>query len=533
MHRAGEISVLYYTISFSLMLSIESFPIMNLRRASHSTSSTPTMHITASTTSDQLNQYLSFPNPGDLLPDYSYAGFNASSTPIPNVQNVFITIQPKDDQSDRTEEIQAAINQASQVPGGAVVELASGDYWLSNDSPIRLPSSVVLRGDPTSNTILHTTGSPRNLIEFGDPKSTGTPTPSDGMSIISDPYVPLGATDAELNDATGFKVGQSVILNRNVTATWLKAMNMDDLFRNGKHENWLSVGTAVQQEREITSIDGNRISWTLPLTDPIDSKMSDDNSTVIAFTPPDRIRFTGIENLIFNQTPSASHLPVGTKTILPIMIGSAEDCWIKNVQSIGFIEFAYFTASSRRVTMEDFVIYKDAPTANGGKGALPLDITLGGSQALLLRGKTVGDQDTASYIVATARLAMGPNVISDYSALGSTRHAIEPHQRWSTGLLVERARVGQINLKNRGILGSGHGWTMGAGIIWSSIATKLMAEDPPTSKNFMVNSKTVEKLTEELNQDPSFDFNDPWTSLYQLQLKERVSDDVVKQILGY
>ncbi|EGF99867.1 uncharacterized protein MELLADRAFT_79373 [Melampsora larici-populina 98AG31] len=128
---------------------------------------------------------------------------------------------------------------------------------------------------------------------------------------------------------------------------------------------------------------------------------------------------------------------------------------------------------------------------------------------------------------------MGPNVISDYSALGSTRHAIEPHQRWSTGLLVERARVGQINLKNRGILGSGHGWAMGAGIIWSSIATKLMAQDPPSSKNFMVNSKTVEKLTEELNQDPSFDFNDPWTSLYQLQLQERVSDEVAKEILGY
>ncbi|KAH9819272.1 hypothetical protein DFH28DRAFT_958339 [Melampsora americana] len=54
---------------------------------------------------------------------------------------------------------------------------------------------------------------------------------------------------------------------------------------------------------------------------------------------------------------------------------------------------------------------------------------------------------------------------------------------------------------------------MGAGMIWSSIATKLMAEDPPTSKNFMVKSKIVNKLSEE-NQDPLFDFNDPWTSLF-------------------
>ncbi|KAI8446416.1 hypothetical protein BY996DRAFT_6437106, partial [Phakopsora pachyrhizi] len=101
----------------------------------------------------------------------------------------------------------------------------------------------------------------------------------------------------------------------------------------------------------------------------------------------------------------------------------SRDCWVRNVESIGFQQFANLGKSSRRITISDFVV---------------THITLSGSQALILRGKTIGDQDTGSYIVSTGRLAAGPNVVSGYVATGSTRHIIEPHQRWSTGFLTVR-----------------------------------------------------------------------------------------------
>jgi hypothetical protein len=58
---------------------------------------------------------------------------------------------------------------------------------------------------------------------------------------------------------------------------------------------------------------------------------------------------------------------------------------------------------------------------------------------------------------------------------------LQPHQRWSTGLLVDNRAVpnGGIHLINRGVMGSGHGWTMGWGIVWNSIASDFIIQHAP------------------------------------------------------
>ncbi|CAH7670281.1 hypothetical protein BY996DRAFT_4581811 [Phakopsora pachyrhizi] len=473
---------------------------------------------------------LKFSNSEDSIPDYSYAGYKGGSLKIPIITSVKITLGPSNDQKDRTGDIQAAIDSAASNSGG-VIEFQAGDYWLSSDSAIRIPSSVVLRGEVASTlkTVLKVTGSPRNLFEFGDSKATGKVDFSKGFSLIKQAYVGIGAKSAEVENPENFQVGQRIVLHRLVTQKWLEAMNMNDLVRNGKNQTWLAAGTSVQQEREILDIKGKKISWEIPLTDSIDQSMSDNNGSIIAYEPAARIQQSGIENFVINKTESASGLAVGQETILPLMVGAAEDCWVRNVESIGFQQFANLGKSSRRITISDFVVTRDEPTPGGGKGAMPLDITLSGSQALILRGKTIGDQDTGSYIVSTGRLAAGPNVVSGYVATGSTRHIIEPHQRWSTGFLTENSRVGQINLKNRGIMGSGHGWAIGAGVIWSSFATKLTSEDPPMSKNFQVNCKKMKGLddlptAERPNQNVG-------TSLYKIQLSSRIGAEAAEGIL--
>lgn len=68
---------------------------------------------------------------------------------------------------------------------------------------------------------------------------------------------------------------------------------------------------------------------------------------------------------------------------------------------------------------------------------------------------------------------------------------------------------------------------MGAGLIWSSIATKLTAQDPPTSKNWIINSIQVEDLDsiQDISQkDSRLDLSNPQTSLYNLQLSQRVKE---------
>ncbi|KNZ47470.1 uncharacterized protein VP01_637g23 [Puccinia sorghi] len=477
-------------------------------------------------TTNSLNQsesnwgstHFSFLNPADSLPDFSYAGYRSGNMPIPWIDKITKTISPTNAEDDRTHELQAAIDSLAGKPG--VIQFEAGTYLLSSNDSIRLPSFVVLRGQPTtpSTTVIRVSGPPRNLFEIGDPKASGALRPEEGASQIIQSYVGVGAKSVEVENASQFKIGQSIVVHRLVTESWVADMEMDKLVRNGKQQLWLAPKTSVNQEREITAISGNRIMWEIPLTDSVNVSSSDDTASLVAYQAPIRVQEVGIENMVVIQVPDSSSLEVGKPTILPIRIGGAEDCWIRNVQVTGFVEFTYLTQSSRRITLSDFVITRNVPTSNGGTGALPLDITMAGSQALLLRGTTIGNQDTASYIVSTGRLAAGPNVVSGYVATGSTHHMIEPHQRWSTGFLVENSHVGQINLKNRGIMGTGHGWAIGNGVVWNCSATKMTVQDPPMSRNFKVNSQVVAnfKNFRPINQA------DPIDSLYLLQLSLRI-----------
>jgi hypothetical protein len=80
---------------------------------------------------------------------------------------------------------------------------------------------------------------------------------------------------------------------------------------------------------------------------------------------------------------------------------------------------------------------------------------------LSAHGKLSGQGNRVNY-VATQSRSEGPVVISDrrFTVNGS----IEGHQRWSIGLLVDGCEVPNgtsINLRNRGVMGTGHGWAIG------------------------------------------------------------------------
>jgi hypothetical protein len=72
---------------------------------------------------------------------------------------------------------------------------------------------------------------------------------------------------------------------------------------------------------------------------------------------------------------------------------------------------------------------------------------------------------------------------------------VQPHQRWSTGLLVENVHVpgGGIDLMNRGEMGTGHGWTMGWGVVWNSSAATLVIQMPPGAANWSIGTSGEER----------------------------------------
>jgi hypothetical protein len=116
--------------------------------------------------------------------------------------------------------------------------------------------------------------------------------------------------------------------------------------------------------------------------------------------------------------------------------------------------------------------------------------------------------------------------------------------RWSTGMLYDNCQApgGGLDLRNRGSMGSGHGWSMGWGVAWNCTASFYTIQNPPGSANWMIGcvgasrkalrpfDKGTPILSEGIVDSPGL----PVTprSLYLAQLAERLGPQALKNI-GY
>ena len=189
-----------------------------------------------------------------------------------------------------------------------------------------------------------------------------------------------------------------------------------------------------------------------------------------------------------------------------------------------------------RITMQNVVCTHTYPNLGASK---PTDFSIEGSQILIDRCKITGDN---MYFVWTASLYPGPNVIlnSTFRGRGSR---IQPHMRWSTGLLVDNCTCpdGGIDFCNRGVAGSGHGWTMGWAVAWNCIANTYVIQNPPGAVNWAIGC-TGKRVTEAryFDKEPilpegvleSPDKPVAPQSLYLAQLQERLGPQALKNI-GY
>jgi len=189
------------------------------------------------TTLSKIKSQFQFAQTKDTLPDFSFAGYASGSASLPSNSNVTVTMQPSGDSSDRTADLQAAVDKTA-VQGGGVVELASGDYHFSTASINITSSYIVIRGsnDISAPTRFLVSGPIRNLIQVGSTTENGVAMPQKALSVISQSYLPLGATSAEVESASEFTVGSSIILRRVVNKEWVATMGMDNLTRDGKQE---------------------------------------------------------------------------------------------------------------------------------------------------------------------------------------------------------------------------------------------------------------------------------------------------------
>jgi len=212
---------------------------------------------------------------------------------------------------------------------------------------------------------------------------------------------------------------------------------------------------------------------------------------------------------------------------------NGEDCWIRDLDIYETMNSVSF--GGQRITAQRVNIVRKALHLGASK---PAEFAPNAGQ-LLLDQCTV-DADNV-WFVATGGRQTGPAVFLNCKFIGDG--VIEGHQRWSTGLLLDNCILpdGGINYRNRGVAGSGHGWTLGWSVVWNCIAQELIIQNPPGAANWAIgcigerklappNMRTAPPVPEAI-YDSYGTYVVP-RSLYLAQLKERLGAQALKNI-GY
>jgi len=416
---------------------------------------------------------------GDHIVDFSYAGYHAGGVALPNVPAIR-TLKPSG--ADDTAAIQSAIDAVSALPlaSRGAIQLAPGVFHLATTLNITA-SGIVLRGsgpDETTGTTLQLTGDPHLGIKIaGDFKQTNLSKPT----ILTDTYVPSGAYVIHVADASTIHPGDTLLLVKPVTPAWLKFMGMDTLQRPGVPEHW--VGEDLTVRRRVAAVNGNAVTLAVPLTDNIDTKfLNGVQPPVTRIEVTGQLSETAVEDLRI-AAPARSVNYREDKEFDGIDMTAIVDSWVRNVVLQDTTNSISIALNTERITVVKVDVQQRFAVTSSAKN---FEFSANGTQILFDRITGHGDD---VFFFATQARQQGPVVVLHCRFTGDGR--IEPHQRWSTGLLVDSCDVpnGGINLKNRGTMGSGHGWTIGWSVLWNNTTASLLVQQPPGTANWSIGDR--------------------------------------------
>lgn len=438
--------------------------------------------------------YTPYNKEGDMLADFSYAGFYAGKYEIPNSENITIaaTIEPsKDKNADDTERIQKVIDEVYENASNdyfKVIKLKTGNYNI-NEKGLNLKTGIILSGEGQgpSGTILYAYKPQRyNVINI-----YGAPSVKTGDAhYILDSYIKSGSNTITLSekDAATYKVGDLIQFNYDATQEWNEAMDMVGFAtRYTDDGSWLPGGRNASEERYITAIDGGTLTLDMPFYVSYDSEYS--KPYIFKIDDSEKIFHVGVENLrlvsYFNgDADDEEHADVA------IMIQNAKNCYIKDVSAKYFIvSCVSITTGSKQITVKN-CSYLEPISKNDGSRRYSFGIGVKTQQILIAECYAFSGRHDYTASNPTTGPSVFLNSIADYSNSES-----ETHGYWSTGILYDNIyqvgsnTSGAIGAPQNGAYGSteSFGWTAAGVVIYNCLAPYIVALKPPlTYQNFMI-----------------------------------------------
>ena len=415
---------------------------------------------------------------GNQIPDFSYAGYKASSVAIPDVTiKAFV---PHID-GDATKTIQAAIDYVAKLKADkngfkGTVLLDKGIFKVPGVINLN-QSGIVLRGSGsgTNGTILlGTTINRKAIINIGGINNQVFKETVE----LADKFTPLGATVLTLKSAAALKKGDHVVVNTPITKNWIELLGTADYGGESGWIGWKGDDFVIRADREITNVQGNKITLDVPLTNALNEELS--KSSVVTYTWSGRINDVGVENLTLKSDYDTTNPKDEQHRWHGISIENAEDVWVKQVNFEQFSGGAVsILKTAKRITVEDCLALNPiSEIAAFRRNTFYTE----GQQTLFQRCYSeFGYNDFVVGGYATA----GPNVFlqceshQPYSFSGSVGS-------WATGILFDVSLVdgNVISFKNKEQDGRGLGWNAANSVIWETSASKIENYNPPTANNW-------------------------------------------------
>ena len=441
----------------------------------------------------------------DIIPDFSRVGYHYGDDPVPYYSNIIATLYPSGDDTDRADDIQAALD-AADGRTNSVVLLKAGDYYVSRQIELR-KSHLVLRGEGGGvndwKTRIIATGNAQmgNCIRIGNgPKTPVLHVLS--STEISESYVPVGRMSLCVRDASHFDRGDRVVLYRPSTVEWIHDIRMDQI---SDGEYWDPGNMHMNFERTVTKVTGNRIYLDAPTVMAFDK---DYGGGYVLKSSMERVHECGVEDIFVESTYDPSVLEEYSKYsntyaggMVPadedhckngVKFTSCEHCWAKGISGRHFVfSLVGMGGGSKNVTVEDCHSREPVSLIQGSRRyafAISSTATMG-----LFIGCSA-DKDRHSFVPVSS--VPGPNVFLDCEATNCFNET-GPHCFWSAGILYDclKQDSNRISIQDSDFNGTGasHGWQGTCVVLWNCEAPKIVCQSPwtaegkhPTGRNYVI-----------------------------------------------
>lgn len=435
------------------------------------------------------------------VPDYSYSGYKAAETPIPQVPvKALVPVI----QGDATADIQAALNYVSALEPDAqgfrgAVLLEAGRYEVSNTLWIKA-SGVVLRGSghlPGGTEIVAAYRDRNTLIRFKGLDDAI----NEASYTVADASIPVGSEQISL-PGHRLKVGDLIRINMPAGRSRQTASDRPLARRSSMSMQW---------EREIKAIDGDKISLDVPLT----YELSDEygGADVVRLHWPGRIAQSGLENLRLTSVYDQDNPKDENHAWIAVSMENIRDAWVRRVEFRHFAGSAVFIGeSASRITVEDCKSLQ--PVSEIGAQRRYSFYTLGGQCLFQRIWAEYGYHD-----FAVGAGAPGPNAfvqcwsISPHSFSGTI-------DALSSGVLFDVCAVhaNALRFSQPDPANEGYNYTTANSMFWNSTAAIMSCPQPGLAQNWAYGAWA--QFSGQGYWEGSNNHVSPW-SLFYAQLRDR------------